>query len=102
MKIIIVDDSMSIRELIKTTLEAVGYSVDTATNGLEGLELIKTNTYDLIISDIIMPQMDGLELTRAVRNLEAYQFTPLLILTTENELNKKMAGKEVGATGWLV
>jgi two-component system, chemotaxis family, chemotaxis protein CheY len=100
--IIIIDDSTTTRELVKTSLEEIGFSVDTAVDGVEGLNLIRNNHYDLIITDINMPVMDGFELTQEVRKLTDYQFTPLLILTTESDLDKKMTGKEVGATGWLV
>ena len=101
-QILIIDDSLSIRELVKETLESENFSVNTAENGEQGLKLANENSYDLIISDINMPIMNGIEFTIQVRKLAQYQFTPILILTTEHDVKKKMQGKQAGATGWLV
>jgi len=101
-KILIIDDSPSIREFVSDTLEKENYTVTSADNGQTGLDLVKENTYDLIISDIHMPQVNGIEFTRKVRTLEKHQFTPILILTTEFDVEKKMEGIQAGATGWIV
>ena len=101
-QLLIIDDSLSIRELVKNTLENHNFSVSTAENGEQGLKLARNNYFDLIISDINMPIMNGFQFTIQVRKLEQYKFTPILILTTEQDLKKKMQGKQAGATGWLV
>ncbi|MFK5895129.1 MAG: response regulator [Pseudomonadota bacterium] len=101
-QILIIDDSLSIRELVKNTLENENFLVKIAINGEQGLRLVKDNSFDLIISDINMPIMNGIEFTIQVRKLNQYQFTPILILTTEHNLEKKMQGKQAGATGWIV
>jgi len=101
-KILIIDDSESITEFVKSTLTKEGLSVKSAKDGIQGLNLVKEYSFDLIISDINMPHMDGIEFTSEVRKLPLHQFTPILILTTEHDLVKKMQGKQAGATGWIV
>ena len=101
-KILVIDDSPSMRNMVKTTLLASGHQVDDAVDGQLGLSKIKTTQYDAIISDINMPVMDGIELTRQTRALPAYKYTPILLLTTESATDKKLEGKQAGATGWLV
>jgi len=93
---------VTILEFVKKTLETESYHVMTAQNGQEGLELVKTMAFNLIISDIQMPVMDGIEFTSKVRGLSQYQYTPILILTSESDLDQKMKGKQAGATGWIV
>ncbi|WP_457599977.1 response regulator [Hydrogenivirga sp.] len=95
-----VDDSATMRNLVKIALEAEGFTVDTAENGQEALELTKKNTYDIIISDINMPVMDGLTFLREFRATN--KRTPVLMLTTETEAKKKEQAKSLGATGWIV
>lgn len=101
-KILVIDDSEAILNLAKTTLELESYDVQTAINGQEGLELVKNSLFDLIISDIHMPIMDGIEFTHQVRQLVKHQYTPILILTAESDFEMKMEGKKAGATGWIV
>lgn len=101
--ILIVDDSESIREVVSFTLEEAGHSVVSAIDGVDALaRLDECETVDLIITDLHMPNMDGIELIREVRTQEKYQFTPILFLTTESQVAKKMEAKEAGATGWII
>ena len=101
-KILAVDDSASMRQMVAFTLKGAGHEVQEACDGAEALEFAKTNQYDLVLSDVNMPNMDGLTLTRELRNLPDYKFTPILVLTTESGGDKKMEGKNAGATGWIV
>ncbi|MFT5807956.1 MAG: two-component system chemotaxis response regulator CheY [Moritella dasanensis] len=101
-RILAVDDSVSIREMVLFTLKQAGYQVDSAVDGVDGLAKAKSGNFDLIISDINMPRMDGISLISQLRNESAYKFTPILMLTTESGADKKMAGKSAGATGWIV
>ena len=101
-KILTVDDSASMRAMVQFTLEGEGYQVTEAVDGEDGLEKAKTTNFDLIISDINMPIMDGIEFVRAMRTLAQYRFTPILMLTTESGVDRKQAGKAAGATGWIV
>jgi two-component system chemotaxis response regulator CheY len=100
--IITVDDSMSIRETVKMILEAAGYQVLTANDGAQGLALCQQHDAALVISDLNMPVMDGITLIAKLRELPTYKFTPILMLTTESQDEKKQAGKKAGATGWIV
>jgi len=100
--VLTVDDSVSLRKLVAHTLTAAGHTVTEASQGQEGLALLKTKTFNLIISDINMPIMDGLTFIKNVRMIAAYKFTPILVLTTEMDPTKKKTAKESGATGWLV
>lgn len=100
--IIAVDDSMSIRETVKLTLHAAGYQIMTAEDGCSGLALCQQNKADLIITDLNMPRMDGISMISQLRALSQYRFTPILMLTTESQEDKKIAGKKAGATGWIV
>ncbi len=101
-KILISDDSVSIRQMLKLTLTEANYSVTEANNGMQALELAKTHQFDLIITDINMPLLDGLSLVRELRALPAYQFEPILLLTTETDPQKKKMAKAAGATGWII
>jgi len=101
-RIMTVDDSPSIRQLVAATLQRGGHEVQQAATGVEGLELAKKVGFQVIISDVNMPEMDGITLVKALRKLAPYKFTPLLLLTTEMDPEKKKQAKEAGATGWLV
>jgi two-component system chemotaxis response regulator CheY len=100
--ILIVDDSPSIRQLVGYTLRAAGYAVIEAADGLEGLEQAIACRLDLVITDINMSMLDGLELVQALRGCADYARTPILLLTTESTVEMKQRGKALGATGWLV
>lgn len=101
-KVLAVDDSASMRQMVSFTLKKAGYDVTEAKDGVEGLNVAKTKSFDLVISDVNMPNMDGISLIKELRQLPNYKFTPLLMLTTESGMDKKTAGKEAGATGWIV
>lgn len=100
--VITVDDSMSIRETIKMTLQSAGYRVFAAEDGAKGLALAQQQKADLVITDLNMPVMDGITLITQLRGLPSYRFTPILMLTTESQDEKKSAGRKAGATGWIV
>lgn len=100
--ILAVDDSASMRQMVRITLEGAGYKVVQACDGIEALTIAKTNTADLVLTDVNMPRMDGLSLVRELRALDHYKFVPMLVLTTESGNDTKQRGKEAGATGWIV
>ena len=100
--VITVDDSMSIRETVKMILASAGYQVLTAEDGVKGLQICQQQKADLILSDLNMPNMDGMELTRQARALPACRFVPIILLTTESQTAKKLEARAAGATGWIV
>lgn len=100
--ILSVDDSPSIRQAVKLTLTSKGYQVREAGGGRQALQILAAEPVHLILADLNMPEMDGIELIRRVRALAAYRFTPILMLTTESQADKKSQGKVAGATGWIV
>ena len=100
--IMTVDDSTSMRQMVKATLVSAGYGVVEAADGQEALEYARENPVDLVITDVNMPRMDGITLVSELRQLPAYRLTPVLLLTTESSMDKKMEGKKAGATGWIV
>ena len=101
-KILVVDDSASMRQMVVFTLKSAGYEVVDTVDGQQALDIAKNTSFDLVLSDVNMPVMDGIELVRELRQIEAYKYTPILMLTTETSGDKKMAGKRAGATGWVV
>ncbi|WP_404342057.1 response regulator [Pseudoalteromonas mariniglutinosa] len=101
-KILAVDDSASMRQMVGFTLKNAGFDVTEAKDGSEALAIAKQQDFDAVISDVNMPVMDGITLIRELRSLPNYKFTPLLMLTTESGLDKKVEGKAAGATGWIV
>ncbi|MGI2258480.1 response regulator [Shewanella sp. GXUN23E] len=101
-KILAVDDSASMRQMVGFTLKTAGFDVTEACNGDEALKVAQQGQYDLVISDVNMPVMDGITLIKNLRDLPAYKFTPLLMLTTESGGDKKQEGRAAGATGWIV
>jgi two-component system chemotaxis response regulator CheY len=100
--ILTVDDSPSMRLMMQLTLTGEGYDVKQASDGIEALEFARNNNADLVLTDINMPRMDGLSLIRELRQLPAYKTVPMLVITTESAQDRKLQGKEAGATGWLV
>ena len=100
--ILTVDDSASMRQMVSFTLKRAGYTVVEAADGVEALNYARTSAVDLVLTDVNMPNMDGISLVRELRQLLAYKFVPMLMLTTESGQDKKMLGKAAGATGWLV
>lgn len=101
-RILAVDDSKSIRQMVALTLEDAGHDVAQAEDGLAALECARGQSFDLVLSDINMPRMDGIELIKELRAMPAFKFTPILTLTTESGADIKSKGKAAGATGWIV
>ncbi|HEY1336423.1 MAG TPA: response regulator [Bryobacteraceae bacterium] len=99
---LIVDDSPTIRQMVGFTLHEAGFRVLEGGNGVEGLERLAGERVDLIITDLNMPQMDGIAFIRELRARPASKYTPVLMLTTESQAEKKQQGKAAGATGWIV
>ncbi|CCG40802.1 response regulator [Magnetospirillum molischianum] len=100
--VLAVDDSKTMRDMVSFTLRGAGYTVLEAENGVAALRTIQGQKVDVIITDVNMPEMDGITLVRKLRGLPAHAGTPILILTTESEQAKKDAGRSAGATGWIV
>ncbi|WP_041793856.1 response regulator [Pararhodospirillum photometricum] len=100
--ILTVDDSASIRQMVAFTLESAGYQVKTAVDGKDALDKLGAGGADMIITDLNMPNMDGLQLITEVRKLPSHKFSPIIFLTTESEESKKAQAKAAGASGWIV
>lgn len=100
--ILVVDDSASLRNMVTFTLKQEGYQVVEAGNGQEALGKAQSARFDLVLTDVNMPIMDGITLCSELRKLPAFKFTPILVLTTESSPEMKQRGKAAGATGWLV
>lgn len=100
--IMAVDDSASMLQMVSFTLKGAGYEVVEASDGVQALNLAKQKAVNLVITDVNMPNMDGITLIKELRALPTYKFTPLLMLTTESSPEKKQEGKAAGATGWIV
>ena len=99
--ILSVDDSASLRQMLMITLQNAGHQVVSAEDGRSAFELARQMTFDLVVTDFNMPQLNGPGLISALRAEPNYQHTPMLLLTTEDAAEKKQAGKDAGATGWL-
>jgi two-component system chemotaxis response regulator CheY len=100
-RILTVDDSSSMRTLVKNTLLAAGHEVQPAGDGEEALGLAQQHTYDLVLTDLHMPRMDGIALVSELRRLPGYDRVPILVLTTEANDRQRRRGRAAGATGWL-
>lgn len=100
--IMAVDDTASMRQMISFTLTSAGHNVLEAADGDEALKVAEKNDIDLVIADINMPNMDGITLVVKLREMDKFKFTPILMLTTETQESKRQAGKDAGATGWIV
>ena len=100
--ILAVDDSSSLRQMVAFSLKAAGYQVVEAVDGQDGLDKAKLQNVDLVLTDQNMPRMDGIGLTKKLRDNPRFKNTPILILTTESSDQMKQAGRSAGATGWLV
>ena len=101
-KVLIIDDSASIRKVVSLTLKGAGYEVEEAVDGQDGIAKISAAKYSLIICDGNMPNMDGLTFLRTMRQNESAKFTPVIMLTTESQEEKKWEGQEAGARAWIV
>jgi two-component system chemotaxis response regulator CheY len=100
--ILIVDDSTSLRQVVHVALAQAGYEVIEAADGQEALAKLDGRRIHLIISDVNMPNMDGIAFVRAVKLRQDYRFTPIIMLTTEAQENKKLEGQMAGAKAWVV
>jgi len=100
--ILTVDDSLSVRQVLGTLLKSAGYDVLEACDGQDALSKLKGQKIHLIISDVNMPKLDGIGFVKAVKQLPTYKFTPIIMLTTESEEQKKKEGQAAGAKAWVV
>ena len=100
--ILAVDDSTSLRQMVAFTLKSSGFEVIEAVDGQDALDKLRDRSVDLVLTDQNMPRMDGISLTKKLRENPKFKATPILILTTESSDQMKMAGRAAGATGWLV
>ena len=96
------DDSASIRQMVSFTLGQAGYEIIEAKDGQDAIDKLNSNRVDMLLTDLNMPRMDGIELIRQARANPKYKFTPIVMLTTESQDSKKQEGKQAGATGWIV
>ncbi|MGE4267290.1 MAG: response regulator [Deferribacterales bacterium] len=100
--ILSVDDSASIRQMVKFTLVKEGYNVLEACDGKDALAKTAGVKCDMVITDLNMPNMDGITLIKELRQKPEFRFVPIIMLTTESQDSKKQEGKSAGATGWIV
>lgn len=101
-QILVVDDSESIREFVSLSLQDHGFEVTTASNGLDAVSKLDGRAFDLLVTDLNMPEMDGIGLIQKVRESNGYLAMPVLVITTETQLAKRNQAKAAGATGWIV
>lgn len=100
--ILIVDDSASVRQLVGISLRGAGYTVIEAVDGKDGLKQLDGQKINLVISDVNMPNMDGISFVKEMKQNANYKFTPVIMLTTEGADDKKQEGKAAGAKAWIV
>ncbi|MGZ8385032.1 MAG: response regulator [Nitrospira sp.] len=100
---LIVDDSRTMRQMVAFTLTNAGFTVVEAEDGKDAVSKVSGGAkMDIIVTDLNMPEMDGIALIKELRRMSTFKFTPILMLTTESAMEKKKEGKEAGATGWIV
>ena len=100
--IMTVDDSSSVRQMVGLTLKGAGYQVVEAEDGKDALGKVSGASIDMVVTDLNMPNMDGITLIKELRKLPAFKFVPIIMLTTESQAGRKQEGKAAGATGWIV
>jgi len=100
--ILVVDDSASLRQIVSIALKGAGYDVIEGCDGVDGLSKLDGTKVHLIISDVNMPNMDGLTMVQKIKEMPAYKFTPIIMLTTEAGADKKDIGKAAGVKAWMV
>jgi two-component system chemotaxis response regulator CheY len=100
--IMIVDDSASLRQVVGISLRSAGYDVLEGADGADALKKLTGQKVHLIISDVNMPNMDGISLVKEIKKLPAYKFTPIVMLTTESADSKKSEGQAAGAKAWML
>jgi two-component system, chemotaxis family, chemotaxis protein CheY len=96
------DDSASVRQMVAFTLKQGGYEVVEAVDGKDALQKLSARKVDMLITDLNMPNLDGMGLMRGARALPSCKFIPIIMLTTESQESRKQEGKAAGATGWIV
>jgi two-component system chemotaxis response regulator CheY len=101
-RVMTVDDSRTMREMVAFALRKAGFEVSEAEDGRKALDALQATPVDVVITDLNMPNMDGVALIRALRADSRWRATPILMLTTEADANKKAEGRSAGATGWIV
>lgn len=99
---LVVDDSASMRQMIASIIQSAGHTVLAAENGRDAIEKLGDAKVDIVITDLNMPEMDGIELIKTIRSMAAHKFVPIIMLTTEAQAEKKQEGKQAGASGWIV
>ncbi len=100
--IMTVDDSASVRQMVSFTLRAAGYEVVEAVDGRDALAKLKGTAVHMVITDLNMPNLDGIGLIKGLRGSADHRFIPIVMLTTESRDSKKQEGKTAGATGWII
>lgn len=100
--VLIVDDSPSVRQVVGITLRGAGYDVIEGVDGVDALKKMDGRKINLIISDVNMPNMDGITFAAEAKKLPSYRFTPIIMLTTESAQNKKAEGQAAGAKAWVI
>jgi two-component system chemotaxis response regulator CheY len=100
--ILVVDDSTTMRQMVAFTLSSAGHAVTEAPDGAKALALARQHKFDLVITDVNMPGMNGIDLVQGLRGLDQCKFIPILVLTTEAGAELKQKGRSAGATGWIV
>lgn len=101
-RILVVDDSETVRQVLQLSLGNAGFDVVEAEDGVDALSKLSEATVDMVITDLNMPNMDGIELIKEVRQNPGNRFMPIIMLTTESQPEKKQEGKSAGASGWIV
>lgn len=100
--ILVVDDSASMRQMVTFTLAGAGFTVTEAEDGVVALDKAKGAKFNAVVTDVNMPNMDGITFVRELKKLPAYKFTPVIMLTTESQESKKAEGQAAGAKAWVV
>ena len=100
-RVMAVDDSATVRKVLQATLAAAGYEVVEAVDGADALEKLSGDSVDMLVTDLNMPNMDGIDLIQEVRQKPGNRFMPIIMLTSESQPEKKSAGKAAGASGWI-
>ncbi len=101
-RIMTADDSASVRQMVSFTLKQAGYEVVEAIDGKDALSKLEGSGIHMVLTDLNMPNLDGIGLIKGLRSHAAYKFIPIIMLTTESQESKKLEGKQAGATGWIV
>lgn len=100
-RIMTVDDSATVRQVLNMTLENAGYDVVEAVDGQDALDKLGSESVDMLVTDLNMPRLDGIDLIQQIRQKPGNRFMPIIMLTTESQPEKKTAGKAAGASGWI-